>query len=40
MSSPIINDLTMSSIEMIWAELVFDDDTGATPILSYSLEWD
>lgn len=35
-----VTDLTMTSIELTWPELVFNDDTGATPILSYSLEWD
>ena len=40
MPAPEVSDLTMTSIELIWSELVFDQDTGGTPVLSYSLEWD
>jgi titin len=40
MSPPTITALTMSSIALSWDQFVFDADTGASPIVSYSLEWD
>ena len=35
-----VSSYTATSITLSWAELLFDSETGASPITSYSLEWD
>ena len=40
MNDPQVSVYTKTTITLIWSPLVFNSETGASPITSYSLEWD
>lgn len=40
MHDPVVASYTENSITLTWEELLFNSENGASPITSYSLEWD
>ena len=40
MGDPQVTSYTTTTINLSWAELLFDSENGASAITSYKLEWD
>lgn len=40
MNDPQVSAYTEATIHLLWSELIFNSETGASAITSYSLEWD